>query len=626
MRKLLATLGFAFLLVAFLPSALQAQDSSSLTGVVTDSTGAVVPDTEITLQNPQTGVVLTQKSNDKGEYRFTSVPPQSGYVLSFVHAGFATESVKNIALQVGITRTQNAKLIAGANQTVEVTGTNSEVTLNTTDASVGNNMDPKTLVDLPIANRESVAVLFSLQPGVAGNSITGARVDQSSVTLDGMDVNDIAAGSNFGSGGGTIVADAPVDSVQEFRGTVAGLPSDIGTGSGGQFQLVTKGGTNHFHGDLNEYHRDTSTAANTWFNNKAGIPRSPLIRNQFGGALNGPIRIPKVYNGKDKLFFSFDFNNSRIIQSANVERVVPLDSFRNGTVSYIRNTDSVTGAACTAASRQNSTPTCIGQLTPAQVQALDPQHIGESASFLTFINQYYPHANDTAYSGADGINTGGYRFNFPEPNFLYNYVGKVDYNLTSHQIVSVRFSIDRQNAVESANAFPSSGVTNPFTDRSYGYVVSHTWQIGNNKSNQFYYGDTIQKYNFPSLLDPTGTTQLSLGGSTNGTSNLFGPFNSASSQERRVPIPELRDDFNWQVKSHTIGFGGTFKFIKTNSQLVNDFNFVDLGLGGENLALDSSVRPTTANGYGTNAIRTAGTTSSAVYDAAFALILAASAA
>lgn len=612
----MSTLHSRLALAAFLvcPFALYAQDNSAMTGVVTDSTGAVLPDASVVLSNPSTGVRFTQVTNGKGEYRFANVPPAQGYVATFSHAGFSAVVVNGVALQVGITRTQDETLTVGTSQEVSVSASNNEVTLNTTDASIGNNLDPKTLVDLPIQNRQSIAVLFQLQPGVANSSFTGARTDQTSVTLDGMDVNDIAAGSVFGGGGGTIVSGAPVDAVQEFRGTVAGLPSNLGTGSGGQFQLVTKSGTNGFHGDLNEYHRDTATSANSWFNNNAGIARPALIRNQFGGAIGGPIK-------KDKLFFFFDFNNSRIIQSANIERIVPLDSFRNGTVSYIRNTDLVTGAACTAASRQNSTPNCIGQLTPAQVQALDPQHIGESAALFSFINSAYPHANDPAYSSADGINTGGYRFNFAEPDFLYNYVGRLDYNLTAKQRVFVRGNIVRENSTQSGNAFPSGGTTNPFIDRSYSYVVSHIWQIGSNKVNQFYYGDVIQKYNFPSLLAPTGINEYTLGASTSSTTDLFGPYNSYSSQKRRVPVPQLRDDFNWTVGSHNIGFGGLFKFIKTNSQLINDFTSVYLGLGGKNLGLDSSVRPTVANGYGTNAIRTAGTTSAAVYDEAFALAL-----
>ena len=125
---------------------------------------------------------------------------------------------------------------------------------------------------------------------------------------------------------GSIVGHAPVDSVEEFHSNVAGNEASTGPGSGGQFQLVTKSGTNQFHGNLNEYHRDPDLVANSWFSNNATpiVPRNHLIQNQFGGAIGGPIK-------RDKLFFFFDYGNSKIISQSVVNRVVPLDSLRNGT-------------------------------------------------------------------------------------------------------------------------------------------------------------------------------------------------------------------------------------------------------------------------------------------------------
>ena len=576
-----------------------------MTGVVTDPSGALIQDATVVLSNSRTGVRFNATTDSKGSYSFANVPPSPGYTAVFSKAGFASVSVRNIALQVGLPRTQNAQLTPGANATVEVSG-RAEDTLNTTDATIGNNIDPEELNELPVQNRQSISVLFQLQPGVADGSVTGARSDQNNVTIDGMDVNDIAAGTNavVSLTGGGIVGGAPVDAIQEFRGVVGGLVPSIGTGSGGQFQLVTKDGTNSFHGNINEYHRDTATAANTWFNNNTGLPRTPLIRNQFGGNIGGPIK-------KDKVFFFFNFLNSRIIQSTSVARIVPLDSFRNGNIAYIRNTDPVTGQTCAATSRQNTTPNCIGMLTPAQVRALDPAGIGEDTALLSFINTRYPHANDL--TAGDGINTGYYRFNTPTPDFIYNYIGRVDYNITPRQRLFGSFAINREDSTYSAIRFPGDPNTNPYQDRSYRYVVSHVWQIGGNKVNQAYYGDTVSKYNFPSLYNPTGVSQFGFGGSTNTISNLASPYNSGSSQRRRVPVPEVRDDFNWQLGSHNLGFGGTFKFIKTNSNLVNDFTGVTLGLGGENLTLDPSVRPAD--------IRTAGTTAAATYDEAFALAL-----
>ena len=591
MTKYLKLLAASLLLTPF---ALFAQQQAAVTGVVTDTTGAVVPGTVVLLTNPLTGIKYKQITDSKGAYRFPIVPPNAGYTLTFSHAGFSDGVVKDLVMQVGITRTQDERLSAGATEEVQVSGRIGEVTLNTTDASIGNNIDVELLTELPIQSRSSPSVLFSLQPGVTGGAVTGARTDQTSVTLDGMDVNDIATGQTFNINGGG----APTDSVQEFRGEVAGLVSQVGTGSGGQFQLVTKNGTNRFHGLAYEYHRDASTVANSYFNNVAHLPRPKYIQNQFGGNFGGSIL-------KDKLFFFADFNESRIITASSAAITVPLDSFRNGNINYIYATQGgVAGAtACAASSRLNTTPNCIGTLTSAQVAALDPKKIGFNPNVLSFINARYPHVNDV--TGGDGVNTGYYRFTTPTPNILYQGVARLDYNITPKQKLYARYTQAHQDSIQSLPFVPTDPVTHPFQDRSYGYVISHIWQIGNNKVNQFYYGDEITEFNFATTFDPTGANQYSFSG-------LSGPYDSASSQRRRIPIPEVRDDFNWQLGAHNLQFGGTFKFIKTNSSLVNDFNSVNVGLGGELFNLDASVRPANIRG---------GTTAPSDYDNLFSLAL-----
>jgi Carboxypeptidase regulatory-like domain len=586
--KLNAAIIFMLLVGMFLaPTALKAQDSSSMNGVVTDATGAILPGATITLTNKSTGTSYTQTTGKEGTYRFANVPPGEGYTATFTDTGFASVKVDNITLSVGITRTQDAKMAAGTTQVVEVSAANQQVTLNTTDASIGNNMDVQELNELPVYDRTNgIATLFVLQPGVDSNmgAVTGARVDQTEVTVDGLDVNDIAAGTTFG-----IVGNAPVDSVEQFTGTVAGLVPGVGTGSGGQFQLVTKHGTNQFHGNINEYHRDTTTEANTYFNNLVGVPRTPLIRNQFGGNVGGPIK-------KDKLFFFFEFNDSRIIQSASSEPIVPMGNLTsaNPTINYIND-----GAGCNDSSRLNTTPSCISSLNAAQVMALDPQGVGFNYNIVGpstgtapnqtgYLASRYPAGNDPTQG--DGVNTEGFRFTQPTPDFESTYIGRVDYNLTSHNKVFGRFTINRENSIQTLKEFPSDPVTHPFIDRSYGYVVSDVWTIGKNKVNQFYYGDNISKYDFPDEFNPTGANQYSF------TGGLSGPYTSFDGQVRRVPIPVVRDDFNWQLGNHSVAFGGSFKFIKADSNLINDFNGVSIGaagpaLGGGLGGASPSVRP-----------------------------------
>ena len=176
----------------------------------------------------------------------------------FTATGFSAVTVNSIYLTVATIRTQNATLPVGTQaQAVEVTASNSEVTMNTTDATIGNTFDVQQLNNLPVQARNDPTALFTMQPGVTDSgAVTGARVDQNNVTLDGLDVNDFATGGASqqqyvgtgvvdGFGTGTIVGHAPVDSVEEFHGTVGGNLSATGPSSGGQFQLVTKSGTNH---------------------------------------------------------------------------------------------------------------------------------------------------------------------------------------------------------------------------------------------------------------------------------------------------------------------------------------------------------------------------------------------
>jgi len=541
-----------------------------MTGVVMDSTGAVIPGAIVTLLNPSTGVQFVKITDALGSYRFAGIPPGSGYKATFSHVGFSVAEISDITLAVSVSRTQNMTLMPGNVETIEVSAANSDVTLDTSDASVGNSMPVQQLNSLPVYDRTAgISTLFTQQPGVDSfqGAVTGARIDQTSVTVDGMDVNDIATGQTF-----LIVANAPVDSVDQFTGTVAGLVPSVGTGSGGQFALVTKAGKNQFHGNLNEYHRDTTTEANDWFDNLDGIPRTPLIRNQFGGDIGGPIR-------RDKLFFYFDLADSRIVKSASNEVTVPLDGFRNGTLNYINN-----NPGCGDTSRLNNQPGCISTLQSGDVTALDPAGVGFDKDVLSFIDARYPHANDT--SQGDGVNTGGFRYKIPAPNNQTTYVGRVDYNLSAAQRVFGRFTIARDDSLNDFPEFPTDPVTHPFADRSYAYVVSHVWQIGQNKINQFYFGDTISKYDFPDTYNPTGANQYSFTG-------FSGPYTQYDGQQRRIPVPVVRDDFNWQRGTHSMSFGGTFKFIKTHSNLVSNFNYVYGGLTGSALSggLDPTLRP-----------------------------------
>jgi hypothetical protein len=608
MRNLLVKISVLALVLSF-QYQLRAQDVASITGLVTDATGAVIPGVNVTLQKTSTSATYKAVTNSIGSYTIVNVLPGPGYQVEFAHDGFQPLIITDLYLNVNTTRTENAKLSVGTtSQTVQVSASAEAVTLNTSDATVGNNYEVQMVNDLPIQGRDTPAALFSIQPGATSDgAITGARTDQNNVTLDGLDVNDMATGEF-----GVVVANAPVDSVQELRAVTADPLASQGQGGGGQFELVTKGGSNSFHGNLFEYHRDTTTEANNWFNNNIGVARAPLIRNQFGGNVGGPIR-------KDKAFFFFEYNGRLDNQGAQVERSVPLDSFRNGNISYINNTiDPSNGNACSYTSRQNTTPTCIGTLSSAGVALKDPQHLGFNAPLQTFMNGRYPHANDL--SGGDGVNTGGFRFNAPVHLNEKDYVSRLDYTLNNSMKLWARGSVQSQRQGDDINfdapiQFPGDPLTHLITNASYAYVVGHSWTIGTTMTNQFLYGETRSRLGFPAAYNPTGTTQfVTFGGNGTGGAILAAPYASAvNAQNRVIPIPMIRDDFSWQKGRHTLQFGGLFKFIKTYSNTYLNYDEPAIGLGGNTLALNASLRPPD--------IRATGTTAPNQYDSAFALAL-----
>jgi len=585
---------FALLAFICLSAQLQAQAVSSVTGVVVDPSGSVLTDAVVTLTNPATGTEYKAVTNSAGSYRITNVPPGPGYTIEVTHSGFSSFKVENVYVNVANVASRNVTLSPGTQVEVSVSAQGQGVTLNTEDATIGNNVQVEKLNELPVQNRLSPAVLFSLQPGVTiDGSVTGARSDQNFVSVDGLDVNDLATGQ-FGQ----INGGAPVDSVQEFRGTVAGFTSSTGFGGGGQFALVTKGGTNEWHGQANIYHRDNSTTANDWFNNLAGIRAPKLVRNQFGGSIGGPIK-------HDRAFFFFDYTNSRTAQQSSVLRVVPLPSFLAGNVSYINN-----GSGCSRTSRQNTQPSCISQLTPAQVRAMDPGGIGESPAILNLLKSRYPAVNDV--TAGDGVNSGGYRFNAPYSTFTTAYVGRVDYNLTSSMRLWGRGTVTRGNQINSTQQFPGDPAASELVDRSYAYVGGLDWQISTNKFNQFNYGSTVQDWNFPRPNNILGANQASFAG---GTTTLFDrPFsNPSNAQGRHIPIPQVQDNFSWTVGRHSLSFGGTFKWINAHEYSTIDYNQLALGLGGNVQGLNSALRP--------NDLLPASTTAQVTYDSAFATAL-----
>ena len=308
--------------------------SSSLQGTVTDPSGSAIPEATLVLANTQATLERTVTTGPQGDFRILAIPPGT-YTLTVIARGFAHYTQTGLQLLVNTPATVNVQLKLGAvTENVNVTG--EAPALNLVDASIGNPFDETQVKQIPLEGR-NVPDLLNLQAGVAytGNNpdlqknaykdqdtrsgaVNGARSDQSNITLDGVDVNDQANGYAF-----TSVLPVTLDSVQEFRVTTTNYNADQGDGSGAQVALITKSGTNNFHGSLYEYHRNTVTSASDYFLQQP----LKLIRNIFGGSVGGPLQ-------KSRLFFFFNYEGTRQREQHSVVRNIPTPSFLDGVIQY----------------------------------------------------------------------------------------------------------------------------------------------------------------------------------------------------------------------------------------------------------------------------------------------------
>src|SRR5215469_3500956 len=337
---------FSIFLLLFISSAGAQTGTASLHGKVLDSSRAVVVDATVTLSNHTQAFSRSTTTPLTGEFEFLALPPGT-YVLTVQQSGFKKYEQRALQLLVNVPTSVNVVLQVGTITTqVEVSG--EAPVINTEDATLGIAFGENQVKELPLEGR-NVPDLLTLQPGVAytGNradtnandtrsgAVNGARSDQGNVSVDGIRSND-EGGHAFSS-----VLPVTLDSVQEFRVTTSNANADEGGTSGAQIALVTKSGTNSIHGSVYEYHRNTYTSANDYFNKLTELQNctlhSPndcntppkLIRNIFGASFGGPIK-------KDRLFLFMNFEGTRRAEATvSPGEEVPSLAMRDGVLQYL---------------------------------------------------------------------------------------------------------------------------------------------------------------------------------------------------------------------------------------------------------------------------------------------------
>jgi len=585
---------FAALLCVFAlcPVSLHAQaaSSTSIAGVVADSTGAVVGSASVKLTSKAINTSSETTTNDQGRYFFANVQPGE-YEIAVSKSGFRiTKTI--VTANVGIPLTVDLKLELGSvSETVEVTATNSE--LQTMNATVGNTISGDMLQNLPSIGRDA-ATFVTLQPGVSPDgSVAGAVVDQSTFMLDGgQNTNDMDGSmqvytpsfagdptggivSNQIGGSPTGVMPTPIDSVEEFKVNTANQTADFNSSAGAQVQVVTRRGTNSWHGTGYEYYFNNGFNANTW-DNKAVLPadggplRQPYYHyNRFGAAGGGPI-IPKTILGGKTYFFG-NYEGFRWNNSQTYEVVVPSANMRAGIltfggVDYNLNTGTNCGSSGTV--------------------ACDPRGLGINPLVQQMWNKFEPVGNDPACSGSniqgslsgsrcDGVNTIGFKGNVAIPYRSDFAVARIDHDFGPkwHFTASYRFYRlirSTTNQIDIGGFFPGDklGTMSSLSVRPQQpwYLVGGlTTNITSNTTNDFHYS---YLRNFWAWGDPGGVQQFSQLGAAlepGGESAALAltPYN-VNTQSVRTRFWDgqdnfFRDDITMLKGNHLFTFGGAYQ-------------------------------------------------------------------
>src|SRR6266566_8167581 len=481
--------------------------TSTIRGEISDAQGKVIGGATVTLKNPSVGFSRTQTTGAAGGYSFELIPP-GDYVLEVEVKGFK-KVVRNVTALVGSVSTADLQLEVGSmNEVVQVEAGAAVVAINTEDATLGNTFE----------------------------------TDQIS----------------------TPVLPLNSEATEEFRLTTLNAPASQGRSSAAQVNLVTKSGTNSFHGAGFESYRGPGWTSNNFFNNRTinpttgqPLPKPAVVRHTFGGGVGGPII-------KDKLFFFYSFEGKRESRQGTAVRVVPLPSMGQGQLRYI------------------DTSGNVQTLTTAQLnQAFSVVGIN-SAAVAVFANAAQKYvANDFTVGDSTAnrlLNTAGFRFNFPISLKENSHILKRDTKLSSKQTAFIRLNYisDHDTIVNVTGAgpqFPDTPIPTVWSHPE-GFVVGHTWAIGSNLVNNVRYG--LTRESFSQIGDHTGNQYSFRFVFDNVTNNPA--FFSTS---RVTPVHNILDDVAWIKNKHTIQMGTNIRLISNNRvTFTNAYDFAQTNPSG----------------------------------------------
>ena len=552
--------------------------TGALKGTVNDPGGAVVAGATVTIVNNATGAERTAVGNSEGAFDFQALQPGT-YTISIEAKGFRKAVARDILVSVGSTADVKIALEIGlANETVTVIAV--QEVINTSSASLTNVINTRQVVDLPLAGRNPVD-LAGLQAGIAvvgdnvrGASVAGLRQTAVNLTQDGINAMD-----NFVKTSSFFAITTPsLNSTAEFAITTGTVSSDAGRGAA-QVNLVTKGGTNDYHGGAFYQFINESLAANTWFGNYNNTPR-PILRQKFwGGDIGGPVYYPRFgeggrtyWSGKNKAFFFYSFEAFRQSSGRANNRTVLSQDARNGIFRY-------TGTN--------------GQLQTVNLLTASTRNFGLNPIMTAHLN-LIPFPNNSSCANRDGFNIGCFTFNVTQTTSNDKHVFRYD-----HQLVeSSRLGAHKLEFVWSyvktrthPDVFTNS-LDAPFPGGVHGFQASTrnlvtpalVSQFGANVTNILRIGRQWAPVDFNRDSPPTEPHRVLPGVLTN-YDNTFMP------QPRETIVNQVTDTVSWTKGNHSWKFGGDWQNVlgisRNDAGIVQTINFGSNTANGTGLTAGS---------------------------------------
>ena len=570
-------------------SAAYAQGSffTSLSGTVVDSSGAVIPGADVKIKNNATGDEFTAVTGTDGGFNIASLPGGT-YSVTASLMGFKTVTLSKVTLQAAIPASVKVTLEVGAiAENVTVVGESASIVQTATPA-IATNMTSKQILSLPLTSRNALDAITSL-PGfntsgaARGSTISGLPRASINITLDGMSVQD----NYLKDTDGYFARLSPrLDAVEEVTVTTAGGTADTTSGGAAQIKFVTRMGSNQISGSAYEYYQNDKLNANTWFNNRdlpadpttGKAPKAQLNLKQTGARVGGPIVIPGLFNGHDRAFFFFNYEQSSQPSTSSLTRTVLSPASLAGNFTYVSGgaVRSVNLLQLAAASGQTAT-------TDPQVMAV-----------LNAIRQSTTTTGALSDLGNPMVQK--YDFQVPTTNFNPYPTGRVDFNLSQKHRLTGSFNYQHINSTpDTTNSTQPSfpGFTNTGSQQSTRWTTSESLRstLSPNMVNEFRVGSTggatffspeIAKSMFSGATPDLFGLAFNIGPSATagccGTGAILtNPYEQRTNSSRQASTRVAEDTLTWLKGRHSVTTG--MNFLQADVWLANQAYAPNLQFG-----------------------------------------------